>query len=198
MKEGNMVSIRRGDMDDFYFVAEIDLVSEGISQENSYLPVSFEEESEYFDKIARFLEPSLNTSETEFTACPKYTLICEDGENKERIGLIMFLIRNMNDPAFQHFGIYDKFERSVFPADGRVCEIFQLWVAPGQRRRGLATELMKKAEEIALHNNIKMIYTHTEAVNDHVVELCEKLGYEVIRKGTLWDEIVRISQVKYL
>ena len=193
-----MVSIRRANMDDFYFVVEIDLVSEGISQGNSCLPVSCEEESEYFDKIARFLDPSLNTGETEFTACPKYALICEDKEAKERIGLIMFLLRSMNDPAFQHFGIYDKFERNVFPADGRVCEIFQLWVAPEQRRKRHATELMKKAEEIALYNNINMIYTHTEEVNDHVVELCEKLGYEVIRKGTLWDEVVRISQVKYL
>jgi len=193
-----MFSIRHADMNDFYFVAEINSIDEGIERENPYLTASFEEEVEFLDKIARFLDPSLNTGETEFSTCPKYALICEDNRIKESIGLVMFLLRNMNDSTFQHFGIYDKFERSTFPEDGRVCEIFQLWVAPEQRRKGLASELMKKAEDIALDNNIKMIYTHTEAINDHVVELCDKLGYKVIRKGTLWDEVVRTSQIKHL
>jgi ribosomal protein S18 acetylase RimI-like enzyme len=86
----------------------------------------------------------------------------------------------------------------MFPTDGKVCEIFQLWVAPDHRRKGIASELMKKAERIARDSYIQMIYTHTESVNDHVVELCDKLGYEVIRKGTLWDETVRVSQIKHL
>ncbi len=190
--------IRQADMNDFYFVVEIDLLDEGIEGESPYPITSFDEEVEFLDKIARFLDPSLNEGETEFSTCPKYTLICEDSRTKESIGLIMFLFRDINDPTFQHFGIYDKFNRSMFPTDGKVCEIFQLWVAPGHRRKRIASELMKKAERIACKNNIQMIYTHTESVNDHVVELCDKLGYEVIRKGTLWDETVRVSQIKHL
>lgn len=193
-----MYSIRHADMNDFCFVAEINLIDEGIEGENPSLMASFDEEVEFLDKIARFLDPSLNKGETEFSTCPKYTLICEDNRTKESIGLVMFLFRNMNDTTFKHFGIYDKFERSIFPEDGRVCEIFQIWVAPEERRKGLASELMKKVEAIALEKNINMIYTHTEAINDRVVELYDKLGYEVIRKGTLWDEVVRISQIKHL
>lgn len=190
--------IRQADMNDYYFVVETDLLDEGIERENPYLMASFEEQSEYLERMARFLDPSLNTGNTESDTCPKYALICEDRDTKERIGLIMFQCRDMNDPTFQHFGIYDKFERGIFPADGRVSEIFQLWVAPEERRKGLATELMKKAEEVSRKNNIQMVYTHTEAANDHVVELCDKLGYEVIREGTLNDDVVRISQIKHL
>jgi ribosomal protein S18 acetylase RimI-like enzyme len=104
----------------------------------------------------------------------------------------------MNQTSFQHFGIYDKFDRKLFPENGRVCEIFQLWVAPDFRRQGIATTLKKKAEEIAVSNHIPMIYTHTEAVNHHVVELNEKLGYTQIRTGPLWDEVTRTSLIKNL
>jgi len=146
--------IRQADMDDFYFVVETDVVSEG--NEYPYTPMSFEEEAKYLDEIARFLDNSLNYGDTEITTCPKFALICEDIAKKERIGLLMFLFRDMNAPTFQHFGIYDKFEREIFPEDGKVCEIFQLWVAPEVRRRGIATDLILKAEEIALENNIHM------------------------------------------
>lgn len=190
--------IRQADMNDFYFVVEIDLLEEGIERENPYLSASFEEQSEFLERMARFLDPSLNTGKTELDTCPKYALICETKDTKVKIGLIMFLFRNMNDPTFQHFGIYDKFERSIFPTDGKVCEIFQLWVAPEERRKGIATELMKNAEEISRDNNIQMIYTHTESINNHVVELCEKLGYKTIRTGTLNDEVIRVSQIKHL
>ena len=193
-----MFSIRQADMNDFYFVVEIDLLDEGIGIENPYLEASFEEQSELLGRLAQFLDPSLNTGETEIYTCPKYALVCEDTETKEKIGLIMFLFRDMNDPTFQTFGVYDKFDRGVFPRDGKVCEIFQLWVAPGERRKGIATELMKEAEEITRDNDIRMIYGHTESGNDHVVELCNKLGYEVIRKGMLNDEVVRVSQIKHL
>ena len=32
----------------------------------------------------------------------------------------------------------------------------------------------------------------------HVIELNHKLGYREIRRGPIWDEIVRVSLVKYL
>ena len=193
-----MYSIRRADLDDHDFMMVIDLVNEGISEENPFLTSSPQEWKERRKWIATFADQSLNSGETELDTCPKCALIIHDDETKRRLGLLMFLFRDMNDPTFQYFGIYDKFERSVFPDDGRVCEIFQIWVASGERRKGLGKDLMKSMEEITRANDIKMIYTHTEATNDHVVKLCEKLGYEVIRKGTLWDQEVRISQIKDL
>lgn len=43
-----------------------------------------------------------------------------------------------------------------------------------------------------------MIYTHTEAVNLHVIALNLKLGYHPIRTGLLWDAVPRVSLVKWL
>ena len=78
-----MYSIRPGDMNDFYFVVEIDLLDEGIERENPYLTASFDEQSELLGRLAQFLEPSLNTGETELETCPKYAFIYEDIETKE-------------------------------------------------------------------------------------------------------------------
>ena len=44
----------------------------------------------------------------------------------------------------------------------------------------------------------RMIYTHTETANAHVIELNRKLGYEIVRRGPIWDEIERTSLVKWL
>ena len=43
-----------------------------------------------------------------------------------------------------------------------------------------------------------MVYTHTELSNPHVIELKRRLGYREIRRGPIWDEIVRVSLVKDL
>ncbi|MFC1921451.1 GNAT family N-acetyltransferase [Chloroflexota bacterium] len=185
-------------MDDYYFIVEVNLLNEGIDRGDPHIPASFDEENELLSRLAQFADSSLRIAETEIYTCPKYAFISENIETKEKIGLVMFLFRDMNDPTFQHFGIYDKFERSVFPVDGRICEIFQLWVEPKERRKGIASKLMNKAEEISRIHNIKMIYTHTESNNTRILEMRKKLGYENIRTGTLWDEIIRVSAAKYL
>jgi len=194
-----MYTIRQADMDDFYFMIDINLLDYDIDKEGCpYLPASPEEENELFSRIAQFAEPSLWIEDVEIYTCPKFAFICENRKTREKIGLVMFLFRNMNDPTFQHFGIYDKFARDIFPTDGRVCEIEQLWVEPKERRKGIATRLMNKAEEMSLIHNIKMIYTHTESNNSRILEMRKKLGYKNIRTGPLWDKIIRISAVKYL
>ncbi len=184
-------------MDDHDFMEEISLRAEGISEENRWRPSTPEAKQEYRDRMAMYADQSLNRGETEQETSPKYGFIAQDDETKRRLGLVMFLIRDMNDPTFQHFGYFDKFDRAVFPSDGRFCEIFELWTSPQQRRKGIASQLMMKAEEVALRHKVGMIYTHTEAINDHVVELCRKLGYEVLRRGELGG-FERISQGKYL
>jgi hypothetical protein len=45
---------------------------------------------------------------------------------------------------------------------------------------------------------VKLVYTHTEETNPHVLELNKKLGYVEVRRGPIWDEVVRVSLVKTL
>lgn len=84
------------------------------------------------------------------------------------------------------------------PADGRFTEVFQLWVDPNHRLRGLATELKQHLEQLSRDRNISLLYTHTLATYEHVVHLNEALGYEQVRVGPLWDEHLRVSLVKRL
>jgi ribosomal protein S18 acetylase RimI-like enzyme len=59
----------------------------------------------------------------------------------------MFLVRNRDaEPLYPGYEIFHELDRSLFPADGRFLEIFQLWVHPSHRRAGLATALKRALE----------------------------------------------------
>ena len=94
--------------------------------------------------------------------------------------------------------IYKEIDREQFQEDGRFLEIFQLWIHPNYRRLGLGTELKLKVEEEAKSHGVNLIYTHTEESNLHVIDLNLKLGYIQVRRGTIWDSIVRVSLIKHL
>jgi ribosomal protein S18 acetylase RimI-like enzyme len=193
-----MHSIRKANINDLDFIVKIDLEDEGLSTGNPWAKKSAETLKQHRLQMMQFIKKSLNTGTMEWDTCPKYALILTEKETKKRVGLIMFLFRDMNHPNFQHFGNFDKFPRTLFPPDGRFCEIAQLWIAPENRRRGLATRLKKKVEEICLKNNVLMIYTHMEATNNHVLAMNLKLGYQIIRTGPLGDGLIKTSLVKYL
>ncbi|WP_235075204.1 GNAT family N-acetyltransferase [Paenibacillus alvei] len=107
----------------------------------------------------------------------------------------MYTVVN-RDATYPWTTIYYEIDRGLFQQDGRFIAIFQLWVAPAYRRCGIATKLKRKLEEQAQTIDVNVIYTHTEEKNQHVIELNKKLGYEVVRKGTIWVEVVRVSLIK--
>ena len=43
-----------------------------------------------------------------------------------------------------------------------------------------------------------LVYTHTEMRNAHVLALNAKLGYREVRRGPIWDAVIRVSLVKAL
>ncbi|MBP1989562.1 ribosomal protein S18 acetylase RimI-like enzyme [Paenibacillus eucommiae] len=77
-------------------------------------------------------------------------------------------------------------------------EIFSLWNHPNYRRLGLATQLKLKLEEEADYHKVNLIYTHTEEKNQHVIELNKKIGYQEVRRGPIWDDVIRVSLIKPL
>jgi ribosomal protein S18 acetylase RimI-like enzyme len=116
-----------------------------------------------------------------------------------RIGLIAARFRNRNVDDHEPGSAFLKaLDRSVFPQDGSYCEVYQLWVDPAYRRRGLATALKRRLEEEAIRRRVSMLYTHTESANLHVIALNLKLGYQVVRRGPLWDSVERVSLTKRL
>ena len=89
-------------------------------------------------------------------------------------------------------GFFLELPGGLFEPGSRFCEVFELWVHPDYRRQGLATRLKGELEVASLRRGLSLIYTHTETTNAHVVELNLKMGYHVIRRGPIWDEVERV------
>jgi len=177
--------IRTASIGDLDFLVQIDLKVDGITP-TSEIQMTGDDLKLHREKIMRFV-----------TDANKGGFIYEDRESGNRIGVIMYSVVN-RDEKYPWKTIFHELDRSLFQEDGRFLEIFQLWVDPAYRRLGIATKLKQRLDEVARANDVTLIYTHTEERNTHVVELNKKLGYKEVRRGPIWDDIVRISLVKHL
>ena len=183
------IMIRRAGLADLDFIYEADLLAEGFTFDPLPEPLTPEEKVEYRQRLERFL-----------TTADEAGWIAEDIRDGQRAGMIVVRFRDLKHepPSDENLFLLQFFDPSIFPPDGRFCEIFNLWVHPAYRRRGLATCLKLAAEGETRARGVGMIYTHTEAGNPHVLDLNLKLGYEVIRTGPLWDNVPRVSLIKKL
>lgn len=183
-----MVIIRKAVLADLDFLVKADLDNEGIT---SIFPTSLsaQELVEHRDKIANFI-----TSENEAA------WVCEDEISHRLAGTIMYCFRDRlhDEPTEANEFLFRFIDDDWLPADGRFCEVFNLWIDPSYRRQDLATRLKQHMEAEARSRGFKMIYTHTEERNQHVIALNQKLGYQEIRRGPIWDSIIRVSLVKTL
>jgi ribosomal protein S18 acetylase RimI-like enzyme len=180
-----MLNLKKADMDDLEFLISIDLKNEGYSTAVMTEMTSKEKEV-HKNKISSFI-----------TEKDKGVFIYEDCNQNTRVAMIMYSIINI-DSQLPEYSILNKLDRSIFPENGRLIEVFQMWVKKKYRNQGLATKLKVKLEDVAKSLGIQLIYTHTEENNDIVIHLNKKLGYKEIRRGPIWDEIVRVSLIKNL
>lgn len=184
--DGSMkFNIRKAEINDLEFLVQIDLKNDGYTVSDEVVTTEQEKE-EHRKKINKFV-----------TEQDKGTIIIEDLNSDKRIALIMYSIAN-RDAVYPWKTIFNELDRNLFQNDGRFMEIFQLWVHPNYRRLGLATELKLKLEDEAQNHRVDLIYTHTEETNVHVIELNRKIGYQEVRCGSIWDEVIRVSLVKKL
>lgn len=180
-----MMNIRKANLNDLDFLIQIDLEDEGITSLTEQ-ELSVQELAEHRDKIMTFLKDK-----------DRGALILEDQQINTQVGTIMYCI-SCRDVEYPWKTIFHELDRSLFQEDGRFLEIFQLWVHPDYRRLGFGTTLKMKVEEEAKSHGVNLVYTHTEEKNKHIIELNRKLGYKEVRRGTIWDSIVRVSLIKHL
>ena len=130
----------------------------------------------------------------------KTALVIEETDVRLPVGMLLGLFRDRrHEPHSEEYDFLFRFiDESVLPPDGQFAEVFQLWVHPAYRRRGLATDLKNQFEREARGRGIHMLYTHTRERNAGVIALNHKLGYTDIRCGPMWDDTVRVSMVKAL
>lgn len=181
-----MFTLREAAATDLDFLVDVDLQDEGCSStyREEWGPEEF---AEHRDKIAAFLADE-----------DKAAWVYEEAETGRLAGIILWRYRNRLRETFEGWSMFPQLDAGLFPPDGAFCEIFQLWVAPDYRRRGFATGLKRQAEAESLRRGVTLLYTHTEERNAHVIEMNRKLGYREVRRGPLWDEIVRVSLIKPL
>lgn len=181
-----MLTLRKAAPTELDFIVEVDLKDEGVTLPHM-AEATPEELAEHRGKIAAFISDS-----------DKAAWVYEDPETGRLIGIILWRYRNRLREAFEGWNIFPHLDERLFSPDGAFCEIFQLWVAPEFRRRGLASVLKQQAETESLRRGVHSLYTHTEERNTHVVEMNLKLGYREVRRGPIWDEVIRVSLIKRL
>lgn len=131
-----------------------------------------------------------------FVRSPAYVAWVATNIASQTLGTILYRVRDRALPDEAPWSVFSVIPLDVIPDDGRFFEIYQLWVEPGSRRQGVATRLKLQVEEDARRMGVSMIYTHTAAVNEHIVSLNLRLGYREIRRGSMWDDIERASLVR--
>jgi ribosomal protein S18 acetylase RimI-like enzyme len=127
------------------------------------------------------------------------------GETGARAGFIVvsplaflnYLDRNRLTDDFPAGGPGD-LPPAAFPPDGRFLHLYDLWVDPAIRRRGVARALKRVLEAEAAARGVRMIYTVTEATHRAVLDLNAQLGYAEIYRGPMWDPVERVGLAKYL
>jgi ribosomal protein S18 acetylase RimI-like enzyme len=177
--------MRKAIITDHEFLVRIDLKNDGYTVSDE-VEMTVQEKEEHSKKIKRYL-----------TDPDKGAFIIEDSVSNKPIAMIMYSIAN-RDSVYPWKTIFNELDPKLFQSDGRFIEIFQLWVHPNYRRLGLATKLKLKLEEEAQYHKVDLIYTHTEETNNHVIELNKKIGYQAVRQGPIWDDVIRISLIKKL
>jgi len=183
-----MLALRKATTADLDFLVWVDLEDEGVTHTSQHDSTE-QETAEHRNKIAAFVADADDAA-----------WVCVDAATGNSVGAIMCRFRDRsreecteaNDHLFRFLG------DGWLPPDCRFCEVFQLWVEPACRRRGLASTMKRRVETEARRRGIALIYTHTEERNSHVIALNRKLGYREIRRGLLGDGAVRVSLVKEL
>jgi len=175
-----MVVVRDATLDELDLLVRIDLEDEGVTP--GYRGTWGEEQAEAHRGLIRSFVIDRGAHVAEAGGAP--------------VGAILWRARSLE--TVEEWSVFRRLDAGIFPPDGRFAEIFQLWVDPAQRRRGIGTTLKRAVETAAGSRAIGMIYTHTEERNQHVLAFNHKLGYREVRRGPIWDDVIRVSLVKHL
>jgi ribosomal protein S18 acetylase RimI-like enzyme len=185
----NMFEIRAATPSDIEFLTIADLKA-GAEEEGEVTPAEMKGENAFRKHLAKIDEFVTDKEKGAWVGVTR--------EGGQRAGMILCRFRNRLTEPFDDGTIFNELDVSIFPDEGRFCEIFQLWVEPAHRRKGLAMQLKEHLETEVSKRGIEMIYTHTRESNLHVLELNRRLGYTEIRRGPIWDDVIRVSLIKHI
>ncbi|MDQ0878849.1 hypothetical protein QFZ77_007508 [Paenibacillus sp. V4I3] len=126
--------------------------------------------SDVIDMTEQNKEEHSKKIEGYLTDSDKGAFVIEDSASGKPIAMIMYSIAN-RDSVYPWKTIYNELDRNLFQID---------------------------LEEEAQKHKVNLIYTHTEETNNHVIELNINIGYQEVRRGPIWDDVIRVSLIKQL
>lgn len=112
-------------------------------------------------------------------------------------GYILYSIENKNN-TYEWPTVYHLIDESYYDDSGQMLAIYDLQVETVERRKGIALQLKYALEKEAFQLGISTIYSHTTYDNQAIIQLNQKLNYDIVRIGTIWDDTLRVSMVKDL
>jgi ribosomal protein S18 acetylase RimI-like enzyme len=180
--------MRKATLADLDFLVKVDLADEGITS-TSPTNRTAQELADHREKMIDFV-----------TKANDVAWVYENQATGQLVGIIMYRFRDRlhEERSETNEFLFRFIDDSWLPPDGQFCEVYNLWVDPSYRRQGLASQLKQHMEAETRCRGIKVLYTHTEERNKHVIAMNEKLGYQAIRRGPIWDPVIRVSLVKTL
>jgi GNAT superfamily N-acetyltransferase len=113
-------------------------------------------------------------------------------------GFLLYILRDRRTDTYPQGDLLARLPATVFPADGRFLQIYDLWVAPAWRKQGVATALKDAAEAAAKAEGVGLLLTYTEATHASVLGMNARLGYRAIYRGPMWDAVERVALIKRL
>jgi ribosomal protein S18 acetylase RimI-like enzyme len=113
-------------------------------------------------------------------------------------GFVLIVMRNSLTDTYPAGDILARLPASAVASDGRFLQVYDLWVSPQWRRRGVATALKRVMEAQARALGVRRLLTFTEASHAAVLRLNEKLGYRPVYRGPMWDDVERVALIKEL
>jgi RimJ/RimL family protein N-acetyltransferase len=179
-----MLEIRKATLADLDFLVGVDLNDQGITHPSKKQP---SELAEHRKMIADFV-----------TGPEAAAWVIEETPSGQLVGTILYRFRDRYHEERNEANefLFRFLDESWLPPDGRFCEVFNLCIHPSFRRKRLATVLKQLMEIEARQKGYKVLYTHTEEQNEHVIRLNQKLGYREIRRGPMGEDVVKVSLVK--
>jgi ribosomal protein S18 acetylase RimI-like enzyme len=181
---GAALALRPARRSDFAWMAKILSIGEGYT-----LPAG----STAFD--AQDMEQSLATLAADDLLLG---LVADDLATRTAAGFLLGIRRNRLIDVHPPGHILSRLPASLFPANGRFLQVYDLWIDPAWRRRGLASALKLMLEAQARDLGAACILTYTEATHTTARRLNARLGYREVYEGPMWDEVDRVALIKRL
>ena len=120
------------------------------------------------------------------------SLVCDNGKQISGFIIGRVLIKNLPsspDNSIWMQATYNELLESIVPYNHTFCEIYNLWVAPDYRQKGISVILKQAIETYLTNEQVYYITSRTEKKNSPVVQINKRLKYSVLKQNLMPEHV---------